>query len=178
MNRRRCCRWPRDISCCRRDFATPALTHSRRQGWRHNLSSASTGVPVQKPDGSGPPLPHSALPPRARGGVALAGSGRSGHEPQPPGLPHLPFFSASSSSELHPPAYLPSASGADRPWRAHHAPMLGVERRCAPPQGMGTGGGLNGASRQRKRAPEIPGPISLSPRRPGAARRHPGTRNP
>ena len=111
--------------------------------WRGRPNPASTGVSMQESNGAGPPLPPSALPHRARGGMALVESGRSGDKPKPPGLPHLPLLPAPSGAELHSPAHLPSASGADRPWRTHHPSLLGLDRRDASPAGVGTGGGMS-----------------------------------
>jgi hypothetical protein len=45
--------------------------------------------------------------------------------------------------ELHPGAHLPAAPGLDRPRRAPHQPLPGLDRRHDPAAGLGAGGGMS-----------------------------------
>ena len=87
-----------------------AATGGRMQNWLVQVFARSGR------HGAGPSLPSAALPRRGDRGLALAGSGGAPHQPKPPSLHDLPLLPASPRPQLHPPAHLPSASGADRPW--------------------------------------------------------------
>jgi hypothetical protein len=51
--------------------------------------------------------------------------------------------------ELHPAAHLSVAPGADRPWRASHQPLPGLDRRHDPSAGLGAGSGMTAAASRR-----------------------------
>ena len=81
---------------------------------------------------------------RAMAGTSLAFTVRSISVPVGLYISLLSLVQASRRCELHPGAHLPAAPKADRPRRAPHQPLPGLDRRHGPPAGLGAGGGLRG----------------------------------
>ena len=61
----------------------------------------------------------------------------------------LPLLPAPRWGELHPGAHLPAAPGADRPWRASHQPLPGLDGGHDPSAGLGAGSGMTAAASRR-----------------------------
>ena len=51
--------------------------------------------------------------------------------------------------QLHPVAHLPAAPGADRPWRAPHPPVPGLDRRHGEATGLGANRDMTAAASRR-----------------------------
>lgn len=110
------------------------------KGLTNGQNHASTGVCLFRGHGPCPLVPRHALPPGAGGGMAVAGAAAVASQPQPRGVPHLPFLSPPSGAPVHPAAGLPSAPGADRPWGAPQPSLQQLDGESAAPLRLGTGG--------------------------------------